>query len=149
MADTDSIDVEEIISRVAKKHKKIIHDDDPIMMTVFLSEEIIGHHLEKSQESLKELRNSLESIYKAQETQAEKVVRIVMKECLDGAQEALGKSAHKASEDIKTALRTQQNMIEARIEKLHTETKRDRNISLIAAGVSLTAAMIMGIIVWF
>ncbi len=144
--DNEIITVKELIAKVAEKHKVLLSDEDPILVTVTLNELILKNYIDANIREIEKLKISLSSIYSKQEEQAAVVVKTIMDQCLETARVSLENSAKKASDDIKTALRTQQNLVVDRNNKLIKDIKFSRNITFLCALFSLGVLLLFGVV---
>lgn len=95
-----SIDVDELIAKVAKKHNLLLSKDDPILITITLNEYVVSKHLELVDQHFNTLKNDLEQLYFRQQEENKELAKKIINASLKVTQDTIASSAKKASSDL-------------------------------------------------
>lgn len=95
-----SIDVDELIAKVAKKHNLLLSKDDPILITITLNEYVVSKHLELVDQHFSTLKNDLEQLYFRQQEENKELAKKIINASLKVTQDTIASSAKKASSDL-------------------------------------------------
>ncbi len=96
----NSIDVGELIAKVAKKHNLLLSKDDPILITITLNEYVVSKHLEMVDQHFNSLKSDLEQLYFRQQEENKELAKKIINASLKVTQDTIASSAKKASSDL-------------------------------------------------
>lgn len=142
MSTPDSIDIEDLISRVARRHKILLSEDDPVLVTVTLNEYILEHYSEITKKSTEKLKIDLEEIYYRQAEESKECARRVMNVTLKSARDIITESAKQASLELTEKINNQQELFIARCNKIAEEQRKGKITTIIFSCAAIAAATI-------
>lgn len=140
--DTPSINIEEIISTVAKKHKVLLDETDPILVTTTLNQLVVKELLEGTNTSMENLKISLEEMYFRQSEENKENARRIMNATLNSAREIITDSAEKASSELTEKIKVQQELFIARCNEIAEEQRKAKITTILFSCAAIAAAAI-------
>lgn len=140
--DTPSISIEEIIATVAKKHKVLLNENDPILVTTTLNQLVVKELLESTNTSMENLKVSLEEMYFRQSEENKENARRIMNLTLNSAREIIIESAEKVSSELTEKIKLQQELFIARCNETSEEQRKAKITTILFSCVAIAAAAI-------
>jgi Transcriptional activator TraM len=140
----DSIDVDDLIAKVAKQYNVLLSKDDPILVTVILNDLILKKSLELVYEQSATLKNDLNEIFLSHKNENINLIKMIINE----SKTATTESINKAASIFKTEVQNQVNIINLKNEQYQHEITSSKRIALFSAAIAL-AAMLTTIVILF
>ena len=140
--DTTSINIDGIISTVAKKHKVLLDESDPILVTATLNHLVVNELLASTNATMEGLQVSLEEMYYRQSEETKETARQIMNATLNNAREIITDSAKQASSELTEKINFQQELFIARCNEIAEEQRKGKTITIIFSCAAIAAATI-------
>ncbi len=142
-SDVTSINIEELIAIVAKKHKVLLSADDPIFLTVTLNEMILNHHLEMVNNNMDGLKSNLETLYHRQSEENKALAKRMINASLTYSVKSVSEAVSNASKKLIGEM----EIVEQRIAKDNRQSinqfKTISKVMLSCAAVSLICVAVI------
>lgn len=129
-----SIEVDELIAKVAKKHNLLLSKDDPILITITLNEYVVSKHLELVDQHFNSLKSDLEQLYFRQQEENKELAKKIINASLKVTQDTIASSAKKASSDLVLEVEKLQAKFVSENQKI---ASNNSNTKLIVIGCSV------------
>ena len=139
---TTSIDIETIISIVAKKHKLILDENDPILVSATLNQLVVKELLEEVNASIDQLRDALEEVYFRQSEENKKHAHRIMNATLNRAKEIITKSVFQASSELTENIKAQQRLLLDEYHQIAAQQRKAQIMTLFFSCAAIAATAI-------
>ncbi len=140
--DTPIIDTEEIISIVAKKHKVLLDEHDPILVTVTLNQVIAGELVKLANASMEQLQISLEEVYYRQQEESKTTAQKIMTATLNNARSVITETAKQSSDELADKIKVQQELFLARCEENLAQQQKAKITTIIFSCAAIASAVV-------
>jgi len=138
--DSSIIDTDEIIAIVAKRHKILLSDDDPVLVTATLNEvvvsQVVNYHLERFAEDL-------ETLYYRHEQEQKEMSKRIINASLKASRDTIEAASQKAVDSLVEHVGKERKTMINDVTRLASSINRAKNIVIVfgAVVVGLTAIL--------
>lgn len=140
---SDNTYIDKIIEKVAKVHGYVLDKHDPVLVTATLNKFIVSsiyNDVKKAGDA--QIQNMTRIIEDSTAKAANNAVEII-KNGIEENNKTLSAEAKQAANEIITAIKNQQSLIEEKNIRVLKDIKNARNMTLIAASSALASMLIM------
>lgn len=140
-ANENSINIDELISIVAKKHNLLLTKDDPVLVTVTLSQEVIKKYLLETEKSFEKLKSELELLYYRNHEESKELAKKIINTSLKAASDSINNSVSIAAKKVVSDIEAIQKNIVLENEKNQKGNNKTKLVSIICATVCFLATL--------
>jgi Transcriptional activator TraM len=121
----DSIDVDELIAKVAKKYNVLISKDDPILVTVLLNDLILQNYIDQIKKNTSALKNDFRGLS-----------QMIIDDSKSATHEAITDAAITSSTIFTAEFKKHLAQFNMRNEQFNREINASKKITFLACGIS-------------
>ncbi|WP_211831058.1 hypothetical protein [Kistimonas asteriae] len=130
--------VEEIKIAIARKHKFILSDDDPVLAIVTLNDLLLNHHLAQVNGATDKLREDIEAVTERHSLENRELAKNIINKSISHSVSEI----KKVSDTLVEQLNTQQQSFLRDYEVISDNNQKLKTISAICAALSVIGALV-------
>lgn len=146
MAERDSnldFDMDAIIQMVARKHKVLLTEDDPVLVTATLNQIILESMAANTDRALDALQMRLEEMYFRQTAESKEVAKKMVNATINAAKDAVSTAANESKVEITESLKRQLDMFVAQCNQVAEKNKQAKNITVMFGSIAAISAVVV------
>jgi len=145
MAETDSnldLDMDAIIQMVARKHKVLLTEDDPVLVTATLNQLVLESMAANTDRALDALQIRLEEMYWRQSAETKEVAKKMINATINATREAITGTVEVSKKELSASMGRELELFIAQCNEQTNRNKQVKNITLVSGAVAAVSAVV-------
>lgn len=143
------LDMDAIIEEVARRHKILLTQDDPVLVTATLNRIIIASLLSDTNKSLDDLLIRLEEMYYRQAEESKVIGKKLINASLNAANDSIAKSVNSSGIELLASIKRQLDLFTAQCDQIAEKNKQTQNITIVFGSLAFISALAVAGILFF